>query len=290
MRRFGKIIFFIVMAFIVVIMLFPIVFTVLNSLMSGAEIADRYSKTITPTNSFNTTLGYMHFAQLGIIPYYVTFAQYFKMLFQRPDIMGHFINSALITAVVVLGQCLVSAPAAYAFEQSRSRWTEVLFFIYIAIMLMPLQVVLVPNFIVANWLNLGESYWAIILPGIFNPFGTFLMRQQMRGYPREYREASQIDGASHLDYFRYVLLPAVRPTIVVLAVLTFAEYWNLVDQAIIFIRESWREPMSLFLSRLADYDVGMLFAASVIYIVPAIFLFIAQHKSLEEGISLSGIK
>ncbi|MGI6189655.1 MAG: carbohydrate ABC transporter permease [Caldicoprobacteraceae bacterium] len=275
---------------IALIMLFPVIFALSNSFMSGAEIADRYAKTITPTNWFDFTLPPIHFARLGLIPDYLTARQYLELFFLRPDILRYFWNSVLITLPVVLGQCLVSAPAAYAFEQMRWKHKEIAFFVYAVIMLMPLQVVMVPNFIVAEWLGLRKSYLAIILPGIFTPFGTFLIRQQLRGFPKEYYEAAQMDGASHRCYFLKVVLPAVKPTIAALAILTFVEYWNMVDQAVVFIRESWREPMSVFLSALMTQETAMLFVASVFYMLPAIFVFLLGQEQMVQGIQLSGLK
>lgn len=283
---------FIVIVFtaIALIMLFPVIFVLSNSFMSGAEIADRYAKTITPTNWFDLSLPPIHFARLGLVPDYVTAKQYLELFFLRPDILRYFWNSLFVTLPVVLGQCLVSAPAAYAFEQMRWKYKEIAFFVYALIMLMPMQVVMVPNFIVAEWLGLRESYLAIILPGIFAPFGTFLIRQQLRSFPKEYYEAAQVDGASHRCYFLRVILPAIRPTIAALAVLTFVEYWNMVDQAVVFIRDSWREPMSVFLSTLMTQEPEMLFVASIFYMLPAMFVFLLGQEQMTQGIQLSGLK
>lgn len=285
-----KVLFYVILIFAAIIMIYPILFTIVNSFMSEAEILDRYSTTITPTNSFDVCYQQIHFVRLGLLPDVVIFRQYLELFFFQPDILLYFWNSVFLMVCVVLGHCLVSVPAGYAFEYGKWKWKEVLFFVYCAIMLMPLQVVLVPNYIVANWLDIKDSYLAIILPGIFAPFGTFLIRQQLRGFPKDYQEASQLDGASPWSYFAYVILPTVKPTVGALAVLTFVEYWNMVDQAVVFIRDSSKLPMSVFLSSLMSDNTGMLFVTSVFYMLPAVFVFLFGEKQMIHGIQLSGIK
>ena len=289
-RKIKKAFIYILLTLAASVMVFPILFTLSNSLMSGAEIADRYAKTVTPGNWYDPFFSGIHFARIGLIPDFATVRQYVNMLFLRPDILRYFWNSVMLTVPVVLGQCIISAPAAYAFEQAHWKYKEALFFVYAVIMLMPLQVVMVPNYIMANWLNILDSYLAIILPGIFSPFGVFLIRQQLRSFPKEYYDAARMDGAEHGSYFLVVVIPAIKPTLAALSILTFVEYWNMVDQAVVFIRTEWKEPMSVFLSTLMNQETSMLFVASVLYMLPALFLFLLGEKSMAHGIQLSGLK
>jgi multiple sugar transport system permease protein len=157
-------------------------------------------------------------------------------------------------------------------------------------MLMPLQAVLVPNYIIAAIFGIQRSYLAIILPGIFSPFGVFLMRQSMKAVPHAYFEAARIDGAGNLYILVYVLIPQLKSAVAALCMLTFIEYWNVVEQAVIFIDDYRFEPLSVYLSRLADGRNGLIFAASCVYMfLPVWFLFSGQ-KDLEKGIELSGVK
>ena len=225
-----------------------------------------------------------------LIPQNITLAQYRIVLFDSPLFLMLLVNSMRMTVPVVLGSLIISLLTAYGFTCWRWKYKEILFFIYIVVMLMPLQAVLVPNFIVADWLGITRSHWAIILPGIFAPFGTFLMRQSMKGIPAECYEAAQIDGANELGIFTYIVIPQMKSGMTALAMLVFIEYWNVVEQAVIFIRDFNMEPLSVFLSRIADGRMGVIFAASSVYMLfPFLWLFAGQEH-LEKGIELSGLK
>jgi len=271
------------------IFLFPIIITAVNSFMSPFEIVSRYTSIITAANGFDTT-GPLHFVEMSLIPGFVSFKQYFQLLFGSPLYLGLFWNSVKITLPIVVGQLLISVPGAYAFELSKFKYKEAVFFVYIVVMLMPLQVVLVPNYIMAGFLGLKESYLAIILPGVFNPFGVFLMRQYLKGLPKEYIEAAKIDGAGHLQILSYIIAPMVKTAAAALIILTFVEYWNLVDQAIVFIKEARQEPLSAYLSRFAEGGLDMVFAASCFYMLPTVLIFLYGQENIVEGIQLSGMK
>lgn len=277
-----------VLTFIAALMLFPVLFTLLNSLMSEQEIIDRYGREVTPQNSFDLIQNGIHYVQFSVIPYFVTFSQYVKLFFTRPDLLGFYWNSIYLVVPVVAGQLLVSVPAAYAFEYAEWKHKEKLFFFYIIVMLLPLQVTLVPNYIMADILGMKNSMLAIILPGIFSPFGTFLVRQQLKGMPRGYYEAAQLDGATNFQFFRHIILPAIRPSMAALAILTFVQYWNVVEQAIVFIRQENMEPLSVYLSHIKD--TGMVFSVSAFYMAPALLIFLAGQKQMVQGIQLSGLK
>ena len=287
LRRLPIHIFLSLLAFV---MLFPLLFTLTNSFMSGQEIISRYSRGVLATNYYDTVEYGIHFVEFSLIPFYSTLQQYIKLLFFSPLYLNLFWNSLKITIPVVIGQLVISAPAAFAFEYAAWKHKEKLYFLYIIVMLMPLQVMLVPNFIVAGWLNIRDSYLAIILPGVFNPFGVFLIRQQLKGFPIDYWEAAQIDGVNYFTFFIHVVLPASRSTIIALGLLTFVEYWNLVDQAIVFIKNTALEPLSVFLSRMVTLDAGLVFATAVLYTIPALLLFFAGQNEMAEGMRLSGLK
>jgi multiple sugar transport system permease protein len=289
-NRFLSIIVNVCIAALGLLMLLPVLFIFANSLMSGTEIIHRYTNLITPYNWFALNDGTQHFVEMGLLPRYMTFREYYYILFQNPTYLRLFWNSVLIVVPIVLGQCLISFPAAYAFEQMRWRFKEALYFIYIIVMLMPLQVLLVPNFIVADFLNINHSYLAIILPAAVNPFGVFLIRQQLKGFPKECMEAARLDGASEWKLVRSIVAPNFKSTVSALAILTFAEYWNVVDQAVVFIRSVYKEPISVYLSSVATGDTGRVFALSCFYMIPAILIFLYGQDHIIKGIALSGVK
>ena len=165
-----------------------------------------------------------------------------------------------------------------------------MYLIYIVVMLLPLQVILMPNYLVAGFLGIEDSYLAIILPAIFSPFGVFLLRQQMKLLPQECVEAARIDGAGHAKIFWYITIPMVRSGIAALVMLQVIEYWNMVDQAIIFIKKLERYPLSVFLARINQDASGVSFAAATFYIIPVLALLCYGHEYLKEGIGLMNVK
>jgi multiple sugar transport system permease protein len=133
----------------------------------------------------------------------MTLEQYGKVLVSSPRYLAMFWNSVFMVVPIIIGQTLVAALAAYAFSKLQFRGREPLFLVYVLTMLMPFQVTLVPNYIMADKLGLLNSPNAIILPGIFSAFGVFMLRQFMLDIPYAYIEAAKMDGAGHLRIFYY---------------------------------------------------------------------------------------
>ncbi|MCL2422143.1 MAG: carbohydrate ABC transporter permease [Defluviitaleaceae bacterium] len=268
--------------------LFPIGIIFTHSFMGGFEITNRYTHHVQPGNVFYAVDG-IHFVRLSLIPDYVAFGQYIRLLFGYPRYLGMLWNSFALAVPIMLGQLFISAPAAYAFEMSRLRSKEALYIVYIVVMLMPLQVALVPHFIVADWLGINGTRWAIILPGMVAPFGVFLMRQFLRGLTRDYIEAAQIDGVGHLGCICWVVAPLLKPALAALMMLIFIENWNLVEQPLIFLNDIAQEPLSVYLVRMAG-QVDLIFAASFFYLLPTALVFLYGQEFMVEGIQLSGVK
>jgi multiple sugar transport system permease protein len=271
-----------------VIFILPLLITITNSFISEAEIALNYT---TKLSTFDLVGGITQkFVKFVLIPASVTLSQYIAVLFEQPTFIVLLMNSIKITLPVVLGNTAVSLLCAYAFTIWKWKHKEKFFFVYIIVMLMPLQAVLVPNYIIADWMNIKTSYLAIILPGIFSPFGVFLLRQSMKAIPKEYFEAAKIDGASDWYIFIYIVLPQMKSGIAALSMLVFIEYWNLVEQVIVFIKDYFREPLSVFLSRIADGQIGLIFAASCVFMFLPLWFLAMGQRNLEKGIELSGVK
>lgn len=266
---------------IVVIYITPLLITVTNSFMSSKEVEQNYSVRGVEESQY---------VDMSIIPQKATLSQYAELLFDSPVYLNMFWNSVKITVPIALGQIIVSALAAYAFTVLKCKRKESLFFLYIIVMLLPLQVTLMPNYIVADWFHITDSYLAIILPGIFNPFGVFLLRQFMKSMPDAYMEAAKIDGAGHGKIFLLIIVPMIKPGIAAAAMLTLLDYWNLVDQAIIFIQDSEKQPLSTFLAQINDGSIGLAFAGSCFYAVPMLLVLLYGQEHLKQGIAITGIK
>lgn len=258
-----------------IMLLYPLVITFTNSLMSPEEIERHY---ILEGN------------KMVLIPEHITFKSYIQLFLYKPKYLILFWNSVKITVSVIVGQVIVSFLGAYGFVQSNFKWKNIIFYIYIIVMLLPLQVVLVPNFMIVQKLGFMDSHWAIILPGIFSPFGVFLLTQYMKSVPGEYVEAAYVDGCSEWEILMHIFLPITKSGIFALVILTFIEYWNVVEQAIVFLQDMYKEPLSIFLSRISDEQIGSIFAAGCFYMIPVLLVFLYGQEYLVEGIELSGIK
>jgi multiple sugar transport system permease protein len=271
-----------------IIFLFPLAATFTGSFMAESAIAVHYSSQL---NTFDVSEGIIEkFKRILLIPNPASLAQYAEVLINQPSFLALLFNSLKITLPTTLGALGIAILTAYGFCRWQWKYKEKVFMVYIVVMLMPLQAVLVPNYIVAALLGIRNSYLAIILPGIFSPFGVFLMRQSMKAIPPAYFEAADIDGAGNWYILFHIVVPQLKSSVAALCMLTFIEYWNVVEQAVIFIDDFTLEPLSIYLSRLADGRTGLIFAASCVYMFLPLWFLFAGQKDLEKGIELSGVK
>jgi multiple sugar transport system permease protein len=271
-----------------IVFLFPLAVTFTGSFMTQSSILMNYTSRI---NTFDLIDGITEkFKRILLIPNPASPEQYTEVLIFQPSFMILLFNSLKITLPVTLGSLGISLLTAFGFCRWQWKYKEWIFTVYIVVMLMPLQAVLVPNYIIASLFNIQKSYLAIILPGIFSAFGVFLMRQSMKMIPEAYFEAAEIDGAGNWYILIYIIVPQLKSSISALCILTFIEYWNLVEQAVIFIDDFKKEPLSIYLSRLSDVKTGLIFAASCIYMFLPIWFLFSGQQDLEKGIELSGVK
>ncbi len=267
------------------ILLFPIVFMLANSFMSSEEVVNNYQNQFMPSDS-----GQAGYAQFKLIPGFVTFIQYYEALFRRPNFLFVFWNSVIITVPIVFFQTVVAVFSGYAFAKLKFPLRNQIFFAFIVIMLMPLQVTLVPNYIVLRKLNLIGSYISVILPGAFSTFGVVLLRQYIKGIPAEYCEAAKIDGAGYLRTFTGIILPQCKGVIASVAILVFIDNWNMVEQPLVFLSDPKKHPLSVYFSYVKGLDLGISFACGVLYMVPVMLLYLYGEDYLVKGIQLSGLK
>lgn len=273
-KRIKKIIITTLLILVAALMVYPMVVTFLNSFMPEWEVA-QYKDNLIPDKS------------IKLIPSEVTLEQYAKVVFGNGEYWVYFWNSILLTIPIVIGQIFVSAFAAYAFCTMQSRFKEWLFFAYIVVMLLPFQVTLVPAYITADALGLIDNRLSVILPGIFSTFGVFLLRQHMSQLPQSYFNAAKLDGAGHFRTFWYVILPMCKTGIAALAILSFVDQWNMVEQPLIFLNSTAKYPLSVYFYNINQESVTLAFAASVIYMIPIVLLFLNGEQHLREGIRFS---
>ncbi|MBM6996161.1 carbohydrate ABC transporter permease [Paenibacillus sp. DXFW5] len=274
------------MSVVAAMLLFPIIITFTNSLMSEQELVIDYGNIGKLTEA--TSTGAETFVNLKWVPDQVTLEQYGQLLVHTPNYLLMFWHSVGLVLPIIAGQTAVAAMAAYALSKLRFRGRDAVFLVYLLSMLMPFQVTLVPNYLMADKLGLLHHSGAVILPGIFAAFGVFMLRQFMLHIPYAYIEAAKMDGAGHPRIFLTLILPMVKPGLAALVILLFVDYWNMVEQPLVFL-DPLQQPLSVFLSRLSG-EWGTAFAASMLYMSPMVLLFLYAETYFIEGVQLSGIK
>ncbi len=277
---------FIVSLVFAVLFLMPTVLTITNSFMTEKEINANYGQVFGAAAGGSTYVADK--VNLKFIPDKVSFSQYISVLIKSPDYLIKFWNSVILTLPIVFLQLAIASLAAYGFTRWRGKVRAAIFFSYVILMLMPYQVTLVPNYLVSDWLGILDTRKSIILPGAVAPFSVFLLTKFMRRVPVSLIEAAKLDGASEWYIFTKVCLPQCRAALYSIAILVFIDYWNMVEQPIILLRDETQQPLSVFLSQINSGEVGIAFAAAVIYMIPTLLLFLGGEEYLVEGIAHQG--
>ena len=270
-----------------ILFLTPIILTITNSFMSASEISANYG-TVFATDANGGKVYIAEKVNLKFIPDMVSFKQYATVLFKSPEYLLKFWNSVILVGPITLFQLIVASLASYGFARYRGKLRELVFFLYIILMLMPYQVTLVPNYLVSDWLKILDTNWAIWLPGIFSPFAVFLLTKFMRRIPDSVIEAAQIDGAGEWQIYRKICMPLCRGAICSAAILVFIDYWNMVEQPLILMSDAEKHPLSVFLSKINQGEIGLAFAVATIYMVPSLLIFLYGEEYLVDGITYQG--
>ncbi len=230
------------------------------------------------------------FAVWHLIPFYPTIGHFYRLLIESPAFYQLFWNTVGMTAAILAGQLVVGLPSAWAFAAFRFRGRDFLFGLYVVLMLLPFQVMLLPQYIVLQKLQLYNHPAAVILPAIFSTFPVFIMYRGFTQIEGEILEAARLDGAGEMQIFLQIGLPLGKMGIQAAIVLSFLEYWNLVEQPMAFLEEQAMWPLSLYLPQIAVSQAGFAFAVAVMVLIPALFVFALGQDALEEGIAYIGVK
>ena len=200
-------------------------------------------------------------------------------------------NSLFISITYTIITLISSSMAAFAFAKMRFPKSDLLLKVFLATMMIPTQVTIIPLFVVMNKMGLINTYPSVILPSIFRPFAVFLLTKCMRRIPSGIIEAAKVDGAGEWMIFTKMCLPLCKSAIASVCILLFIDYWNMVEQPVVFLKEQPDKlPLSVFLSQINNQEVGIAFAASALYMIPALLIFLLGEDYLVEGISRSGVK
>jgi multiple sugar transport system permease protein len=225
------------------------------------------------------------------IPNPVAWDNYARTVSAMP--FGRFyLNSLIVTVGVTALQIIISSLAAFAFARLRFRGRELLFLLYLATLMIPFQVTMIPNFILVRALGWYDSYQALILPPAFSAFSTFLLRQYFRGIPLDMDEAARIDGASSLRIWWSIVLPLSGPVLAALAIFVSLNTWNDFLWPLIVTNSEKVRTLPVGLSTFQGQfkvEWNLLMAGSVIAMLPVLIVYIIGQRWFIKGITLSGI-
>ncbi len=267
----SRILFYIVLILAALMMLVPFLWMISTSLK-----ADEYVLTIPPQ----------------LIPRPLTSGSYSQLLDLFP-IGRMFFNSLLVAVVTTIGQLFISAMAAYAFSRIEFRGRDVLFLLYLATLMIPSQVTIIPLFILMRYLGWINTYPGLIVPGIFSAFGTFLLRQFFLTLPKDLEEAAFIDGANRWTIFWRIILPLSRPALATLAVFAFMGAWNAYLWPLFILRDELLMTLPVGLATLHGRWLtqwNLVMAGSVITVIPMVIIYLLAQRYFVRGVVLSGLK
>jgi len=253
------------------VFLFPFVWMVSTSLTSPAELFNRPP---------------------SIVPSPIDTSGYDRLFSDTPIVKWVF-NSVVVSLSVTFLQVLTSAMAAYAFARLQFRGRNALFVLFLATLMVPFQVMVVPLFIELRYLGLLNSMAALIVPEMAMPFGVFLLRQAFLSLPRELEEAAFVDGAGHLRVFFRLVLPLSKPAIATVAVFSFMGSWNNFLWPLVVINNPDLMTLPLGLASMSSRfvtDWNLLLAGATISILPIVALFVFAQRYVLQGVSMSGLK
>ena len=227
-----------------------------------------------------------------LLPSDPTFDNY-RELFERAHMGRFLLNSLLIAGLLTAFSLAFNLAAGYAFAKLRFAGRERLFRVQLGALLIPLQVTMIPLFLMMKWLGLVNSYGGVIVPALAGVFGIFLVRQYARSIPDDLLEAARIDGAGEARIFASIVLPLLRPIIATLAIFTFLASWNdFMWPLIVLSDQAWQTaPVALAaLSREHVQDNELMMAGSVVTILPVLALFLVLQRQYIEGLLLGSVK
>lgn len=251
-------------------MLFPFLWTLVTSITPDGNLSEGPSLLVR-----NPTLDSYH------------------TLFEALPMLRIILNSLWIAAVTTLVQLVTGSMAAYAFARLDFRGKSVVFALYLATLMVPLQVLVVPLFIEMREFRLQDTYFALLAPSFASVFGIFLVKQAIESVPRELDEAATIDGAGHFRIFATIIIPLVRPALATLAVFAFMANWNSFLWPLVVIRSPELMTLPLGLSTLhgqftTEWNVVMV--SSVVSIIPIAIIYLLAQRHIVDGIAHTGIK
>lgn len=227
----------------------------------------------------------------SLLPWNLSTASYEQVLGGQ-NLLAWVGNTLIYAIVSVVAVLLLSAMAGYAFAKKRFRGKETMFWSFLAMVMVPFHVTLIPTFIVLAKLGGVDTYWGLILPTLANAQAVFLMRQFIEGLPDDLFEAARIDGAGEFRIFLTIVLPLCKPVLATLGIFIFLWHWNDFLWPLIMAKSSDMWTLTVGIASLQQQNVplSVMLAGSVVALVPIFFAYVVAQRYVQEGVTSAGIK
>ena len=272
-RKVGRFLLVLLMLFFIAFSLFPFVYMLLI-----AFIKDAYIMRMTWDYIKQQTFTFMNFVNA------LSYGKMFK----------YTMNSAIVSAIACLTTCLLSSMAAYAFVKKRFWGHSKIYILYLATMMVPQQVIVIPLYLQIRDMGLLNTFWATAVPTACSAFGVILLTSFMKGVPDELLEAAEIDGCSEIYKFTRIVIPLMKPALISLTIFTFINTWGSMFWPMISTTKTDRSVLTVALTRMIDpnnaVDYGYVMASNTLAFMPPFILYCILQKQFVEGIALSGTK
>lgn len=220
----------------------------------------------------------------------VTLQPYYDVFLSTSRYLDSFWRSLGLTCTVAVGQLVVSVPAGFCFAKRSFPGKRTLAFLLVALLVLPVQVTLVPNYLMLKNLGLLNTYAALILPALFAPLGTFLLGQSFRSIPNALLDAARLDGCGTIGLLWRIVMPMRKGTMACVAILAFLDAWNMVEQPLAYLRSFQEYPLSVGLAYAAPQGVAVQMVCCLLAALPPLFLFAFFSQDLVDGIVLGEVK
>lgn len=218
----------------------------------------------------------------------------YSAVFQQVPIGTFLINSTIVTVLIVVGQTITCTLSGYAFAMIRFPGRNAIFAIFLATMMVPLQTIIIPVFVIVKTMGLTDSLGALVIPALGSAFGTFLMRQYFMQMPLELGEAARIDGASQFQIFTMVYARMAAPAVATLAILNFSAFWAEFYRPLIFLQsqDTFTLPLGLvgLQGNLGTGSISVVLAGVVLAMVPSVLLFVFAQRYFIEGVTAGSFR
>lgn len=275
-KTINTVLFHVVVCTIGIIMVYPLIWMFFSSFKNSSLVLSTVDQLIPEQWEFNNYInGWSGFGG-------TTFTTFFK-------------NSILVTSISVIGNVLASAMAAYGFARIHFKGRGLFFFCMMVTMMVPSQVLVVPQYIIFNKLNWINTFLPLIIPEWGGrAFFIFLIMQFISGIPKELDEAAEIDGCGKIRLFTQVMLPLIKPALATSSIFAFYWKWDDFMGSLLYLNSPENYTVSIALKLFCDptsvSDYGAMFAMCILSLLPVIILFLFTQKFIVEGISMSGLK